>query len=233
MTSDGGLADSQQRAFLNLMLDVNPFDEAGRILNQCTVFSHCDPEDVMVEVVAGRTGDPYATAQFQLKYLRRRFWEMSAEQRLREIQSLETSSFADVRAQGKRLKIVASHLDQLRSLERERYMNAKFFAEFRRVLICGPAEANRIREAQLRYMSPVNNHGYMNATKAIQSSANLIKSRAPEVFQLERAWMNELIVFKPKKELVDESSNAALGWLIIIMVGRIYLDHDLYRSINF
>lgn len=217
MTSDDRMADSQQRAFLTLALSFNPYDEPGRILNQCRKFTQCGPDEVLIEVVGDSTDDPYASAQYQLKNLRARFWVNSVVQRSQQIQLLESSTFPDIRAQAKRLGLVASRFDKLRSLERQVFMNEKFFREFCKVLVSSPSEANRVREAQLRWMRPVNNEGYIAATEAIQTSANLIRIHAPEVFQLERAWLNELLEFEPQSELVDESANSVIGWMFIVM----------------
>jgi len=138
---------------------------------------------------------------------------------LRSTLSLNPNEHAsDISASATRLQDVMAVRDKIMKLAREPFTSEHFFKEFCRTLVSSPSTANEIRESQLRWMRPENNPAYYNAMVAIKANAAGIRDHAPEIFELESNWLNEILEFDSNVELEDEGSNTLLGCALMITI---------------
>ena len=90
------------------------------------------------------------------------------------------------------------------------------------IVLKTPAEANRLREREYRWMRPpVDGGRYESARRAIQGTTRLIREQYPAVFGLEETWLTEVLEYNPVDEQKNETSDSALGCGFLIGIGLV------------
>jgi hypothetical protein len=205
------LPDEHQVAFLRNMLAANPQDDARKILRQRAMYLE-NPDIVLAEVIDDESYDPRVRAQMMLNEVRDEFWTMDQQRLYFKLRLLSQSGFADIVAATRKLEALAAQRESLMGLPQSYVLDLNFYTAFCRVLTASPAEANQIREQQLRWMRPENNPAYLTANHAIKHTAGIICNLLPAVYQIEASWLNEILDFDPAHEMEDQSYHSMLGF---------------------
>ncbi|QEG22787.1 hypothetical protein [Mariniblastus fucicola] len=224
---DAANPEEQKRllTFLRSTLVLNPNERANEILNERRKFVNFDGviEADLVEVDQDKL---HEEMRAKLEAVRQSFWRQDSESLQSALNQLMACRIPAISAAATRLQSVLGKKDQLMQLTGESFTNDHFFKEFCRVLVSSPSEANEIREAQLRWMRPESNpESYVNAIKSFKKNVYGIYEKAPEIYELESNWLNEILDFDSSLELEDEGSNMFLGCAfmitIIVLIGAL------------
>ena len=222
------MSDSRQRDYLRGVLALDPGSEAELILRRRREF--LEPSDViMAESVEDPSDDVDLRTRMRnrLNDLRRDFWNISDEQLAQRLPALQRVEHAETVAAAARLQQVAEHRQSLHRLYAEPGVQPAFVRALAEILIAPQAEANRLREREHRAMRPDQNKQYETAWRAAQTTARVIRSRYPQVFSLEEAWLTELIEYNPIKETENETANVIYGLMMLAGIGL-----TLYTSVR-
>lgn len=212
--------EAYQQDYLQKVLALDPRSMAEVILRQRREFLQLG--DVFVAEFADDVGDDIdlRTRMLQrLNEVRREFWILDAKQLTLQLSCLQSVDHVETRTAAARLQQVAVHRDSIRTLLTEPNVHPSFAKALARILVASPAEANRLREAEHRWMRPEQNARFEVARRAVQGTAHFIQANYPGVFELEEAWLTELLDYDPREELVNESGNVLLGLLMLAGAG--------------
>jgi hypothetical protein len=217
-----GVANEAQYWFLLNVLEANPGTDSVDVLTRRAEM--LEDGVATAELVNEFESVDHTSMLSELSALRSKFWNLEQSHIQQRLNALSKTKFADVNHAAKKLNKVAGQLDSIKSLKTHKKVEEKFFRAFCDVLVSNPRAANTIRETQLRWMRPEKNPGYKKANKSIKKTAYAIKESAQKVYYLEKAWLDEILEFDPKKEIEDESQNILIGaGLIVIAVALVML----------
>lgn len=204
--------DSREHSYLQQVLRLDPRSDAAAILRSRRDFlEHVEPS--IAEAACDESDEQDLREQMldRFQAVRRDFWTLSADELARQLSILQKAPFADIRFVTIRLQQVALQREKVDCLLREPTLPPVFLKAFATILIAPAAEAIRLRESLLGQMRPEQNPQYEIARNAIQGSVRFIQEQYPEVFQLEEAWLLELLQFNPKEEAEHRRSNFLVG----------------------
>lgn len=204
--------------FLERVCALNPLENAEDILDLRQQFLEAD-DIAIAEIVTDRSLEDYQSAREVLRSAREEVWHGNQGELGMRLTQLQNCKFAAVATEAGRLKRVLGIRAKLAELGERDFTNNYFYKEFCKVLIAPPGEANKIREAQLGWMRPENNPGFGNAITQIKANVAGILQHAPEVYALERGWLNEILSFDANLEREDEGTNTFIGLAILFLGG--------------
>ena len=217
--------DSRESAYLQHVLALDPQSESEAILQRRRDF--LQPADVVVAELAHDDlgggelpgGDLRTQMLHRLNGVRREFWSLPPELLERELSSLLSVAHPETTAAARRLRQVAGQRETIDRLLKEPSVHPAFVRSLAAVLVAPPAEANRLREREHRWMRPEQNPQFDTSRRAIQGTANFVRVNYPQVFLLEEAWLTELLEYNPVEETEDESGNTLFGFLMLAGLG--------------
>ncbi len=220
------MADPLATSYLKEVLQLDPALDAKRIIARRRMF--LDSSDVVVAAAVGSDGndsDFRATMTARLNALRAEFWSLDDETLSRRLSQLRQVALPDIAASAARLEQVAALRPQVMRMRPGPALHPHFLDTFKRVLIAPPAEAAQLREAEYRFLCPDLNPDYVWAIQHVRKSVRWIRLNFPQVFQLEEAWLTELLEYRVvDEEELSVSKIFLLTFLVAASVATIGLN---------
>lgn len=135
----------------------------------------------------------------QLDRIRQEFWTLALDQLKAVLEKLDVRRLPEFQPAVSRLRIVAGCRSEFPKLAAEQGMNRDLFAAFKTAVVLPPAEAGPIKQRFLRSLHDADRH------RSAVSTAKMIKSKHPLIYDLERDWLDAIITRKRPQANAPES----------------------------
>ena len=201
------MSDSRESRYLENVLALDPQDDAAQILQLRREF--VQPAEVVMAEIAYDDGTTLrARMQRRINELRQEFWRLDDAALQSRLEVIERAAGPETAIAAARLREVAQQRHDLQKLRNHHWSDDRFVDILMQIVIATPAEANRLREREYRWMRPpVDGGRYESARRAIQGTTRLIREQYPAVFGLEETWLTEVLEYNPVDEQKHETSD--------------------------
>jgi hypothetical protein len=214
------MAELRETAYLQQVLALDPRADAALLVLRRREYLR--PAAIIAAEFAddcGNNDDIRAQTLKRLNSVRRAFWRLGDDELVRQLSMLEHVPFADVAVAATRLQEVGRQRKAFQRFAAEPDIHPAFTKALCEILIAPVGEANRLREREHRSMRPEQTEHYASARWAVQQTAHVIRTRYPELFALEEAWLTELLEYNPIDETKHESANTLFGLAVLGVLG--------------
>lgn len=145
----------------------------------------------------------------------------------RQLDGIELESFPDLKHATTRLRIVAMSRDALPGLAQHKNFDPNLFSALKTVLVSSPRDVGPIKEKYRRRLYEQSRR--KRATRMIR----LLNKKVPEIYELERDWLESIASFRPPKATESAESNTGsdfafsfqgwgcMTWILIMVVLRL------------
>ena len=145
----------------------------------------------------------------RINNLRSKFWVLNPNQLRSQLDAIPLKNYPELRGTVDRLKLMTVYKAAFEQIGHFKNKSTNFWNTFKRIVIATPQKAGQIKEEYIRSL------GQQGDVKRVQATLKKIRSKFPEVYQLEAEWFDQIRKLKPRK-LNDDETEISLetpGWL--------------------
>lgn len=226
--------DARRTAYLYRLLQLNPLDKADEIIALRSGYLQLGRPCVAEEVLEDREAKR-SEAQDAINAVRSRFWSFGLTRLHSHLAAIDVREFPDLQYALQRLQVVADCRERIPLLTEHPDFDRRVFSVFKRVLVLSPREAAHAKEDALRSLQS------SERRRAVYRMVKLIERELPELYELERDWLDSLK--RRKRGMISLSARSArdrsaewtrtggvdlrgfgwLVWLLVILFARLLI----------
>lgn len=161
----------------------------------------------------------------EIQAIRDEFWQLELNSLSRRLKKLDLDKFPDLQNAADRLLMIAAHRNLLPVIAQQREFDPVLFKKLKQILVSSPRDAGSIKEdALLKLMRH-------ERISQVQKFVKKIKRIAPEIYDLEADWFNNILAIKQQADqesvvevASDSSDSGGFGWatwIIIVIILRV------------
>ncbi len=134
--------------------------------------------------------------QQELDSLRGVFWTAPGTQLQLQLNKLDVSDFPELQKSVERMLHLVNMRQQVQGLMGLPHSNSNLLNTIKRVMMLPPIEAGRVKDEYL-FTLP-----FHEALSSVKSMVRMLIDRFPEIYQLERAWFDQILAARAGKRYV-------------------------------
>lgn len=173
--------------------------------------------------------------QTQIDSLRENFWTTKPKELRETLERLKVQQFPDLALAAERLRAAFRVRSEFPTLLQHKHCDQELFEKLKEIAVAAPREAGRTKQAFfLRTSANLKLH------RRCRAMIKTLRKEFPELFQLEREWLQQIESTKPiagktesEKEAAQRSgsnSSGRIGWVVVCVLlsglGRAFFRSD-------
>jgi hypothetical protein len=172
--------------------------------------------------------------QTQIDLVRENFWTMKPKELREALEALKVDQFPDLSLATERLRAAFRVRSEFPKLSQHKHSDQELFEKLKEIAVAAPREAGRTKQAFfLRTSANLKLH------RRCRAMIKTMRKEFPELFQLEREWLQQIESTKPiagktesEKEAAQRSGNSSgrIGWVVVCVLlsglGRAFFRSD-------
>ncbi|QDU52365.1 hypothetical protein Pan110_47420 [Gimesia panareensis] len=192
-----------QIEYARQMLLLNPLEEAEQILDRRLRYKQPKTSKQQSSVEHHADLAQKELVSEQLDKLRAAFWSLDDRKLKQRLNAIDTKPFPHLSIIHSKLKSVAECRDQFQQLKAHPRCFPEFYDKFCKLVIAPPAKAVALRmkyleESRRGLMSP-----RFPKPKKYRQLAHVIKKEFPQLYELEKVWINQLLAKRNRISTLD------------------------------
>lgn len=161
--------------------------------------------------------------QTQIDLVRENFWTMKPKELRAALEDLKVDQFPDLSLAAERLQAAFRVRSEFPTLSQHKHCDQELFEKLKEIAVAAPREAGRTKQAFfLRTSANLKLH------RRCRAMIKTLRKEFPELFQLEREWLQQIESTKPiagqtesEKEAAQRSgsnSSGRIGWVVVCVL---------------
>ncbi|WP_010584695.1 hypothetical protein [Schlesneria paludicola] len=207
MNTSASNSDSRRVRYLTRALCLNPVFQAGEIVELRNKYLGLKalPSASQMDGDSEEFEERRAAAARIIERVREHFWQMPLDSLRSKLAGLKLKAFPDLKHAATRLSITAASRDTFPDLVRHKDFDSSLFTALKTVLVSSPRDVVSVKEKFRKRLRDRQNRG-----QAIRM-VRLLKSRVPDVYELEQDWLESITHYRPPKSTKSKVAKSAGG----------------------
>lgn len=216
-------AAARKARYLARALQINPLQQPDKLIRLRATFLGLDRPGAHQEQAQSPDNlqERRDRAAQVIDRIREKFWQMDLNTLRGNLASLKLQEFPELEHAATRLSVTASNRHLLPPLSQHKHFDSELFGAMKAVLICSPREVTGLKETLQRSLKD------KRRCKQMSNMAKLLKRETPELYELERDWLDSIIAYRPAKQKAqrtevyvddDDDGFGCSSWLLWIAI---------------
>jgi|GEM_PF-2949461 len=222
-------ADSNAREYVCRLLQLNPLEQAEEVLAHRQNF--LEPGSASRLYLDERElnfNERKQQLKSEMQALRNNFWQFDDRLLQKQLNALEVDEFPNLGFALNRLKKVAALRDSFQRLKHHPACFEAFYDQFCQLVIAPPEEADALRTVSSEPLSVDELDFEISAPEDYRRASAMIKEDFPELYELEKYWLNQVAVMGIETSPIHRKVNILYSCIItalvlILLIGMLYL----------
>lgn len=212
-------APEREQEYLSRLLQMNPLGQTGEILARRQHF--LNPESSARPFLDDQDlhfVDRKQQVRRQLASIRNNFWQLDARVLLKQLAELDVDEFPDLGFAVSRLQQVAKLKSSFQVLQHHHACFGEFYNQFTRLVIAAPDEAEQLRTLNQEEADFELADLDLHTTRDYRRIAEVIQKEFPELYELEKYWLNLVAVSGKEKSSINRTVHILYFLIIAALV---------------